>query len=57
MRKIREYLILKDSYAFQFSRSANKCLLKVAQFAAQLEKYQKAIEIYEQVCLFIFNQV
>lgn len=29
--------------------SANKCLLKVAQFAAQLEKYQKAIEIYEQI--------
>ena len=29
--------------------SANKCLLKVAQYAAQLENYQKAIEIYEQV--------
>jgi len=31
------------------SASANKCLLKVAQFAGQLEQYQKAIEIYEQV--------
>ncbi|NWY39490.1 SNAB protein, partial [Sylvia atricapilla] len=30
-------------------RSANKCLLKVAAYAAQLEQYQKAIEIYEQV--------
>ena len=29
--------------------SANKCLLKVAQYAAQLENYQKAIQIYEQV--------
>lgn len=34
--------------------SANKCLLKVASYSAQLEQYQKAIEIYEQVChLFI----
>lgn len=31
--------------------SANKCLLKVAAYAAQLEQYQKAIEIYEQVRL------
>lgn len=29
--------------------SANKCLLKVALYAAQLEQYDKAIEIYEQV--------
>uniref|UniRef100_A0A3B4CGT4 N-ethylmaleimide-sensitive factor attachment protein, alpha a n=1 Tax=Pygocentrus nattereri TaxID=42514 RepID=A0A3B4CGT4_PYGNA len=29
--------------------SANKCLLKVATYAAQLEQYQKAIEIYEQI--------
>ena len=29
--------------------SANKCLLKVATYAAQLEQYPKAIEIYEQV--------
>lgn len=29
--------------------SANKCLLKVAQYAAQLEDYDKAISIYEQV--------
>lgn len=35
--------------------SANKCLLKVAAYAAQLEQYQKAIEIYEQVRLFFFN--
>ncbi|CAN0367518.1 unnamed protein product [Lampetra fluviatilis] len=30
-------------------RTANKCLLKVAAYAAQLEQYLKAIEIYEQV--------
>lgn len=29
--------------------SANKCLLKVAMFAAQMEKYDKAIQIYEKV--------
>ncbi|KAL7642757.1 UNVERIFIED_CONTAM: hypothetical protein RMT77_006045 [Armadillidium vulgare] len=29
--------------------SSNKCLLKVAQFAAQMENYEKAIKIYEQV--------
>jgi len=29
--------------------SANKCMLKVAQYAAQLEDYDKAIQIYEQV--------
>ncbi len=32
-----------------YSSSANKCLLKVAQYAAQLEQYAKAIQIYEQV--------
>jgi alpha-soluble NSF attachment protein len=29
--------------------SANQCKQKVAQFAAQLEQYQKAIEIYEEI--------
>lgn len=33
----------------QNQSSANKCLLKVATYAAQLEQYPKAIEIYEQV--------
>ena len=31
--------------------SANKCYLKVAQFSAQLENYEKAIELYEQVAI------
>jgi alpha-soluble NSF attachment protein len=30
-------------------RLANKCLLKIAQIAADLEKYDVAIEKYEQV--------
>jgi len=29
--------------------SANKCLLRVAQYSAQLEKYDKAIQIYQDV--------
>uniref|UniRef100_A0A8V5GVD6 Uncharacterized protein n=1 Tax=Melopsittacus undulatus TaxID=13146 RepID=A0A8V5GVD6_MELUD len=37
----------------QYSRyshsSANKCLLKVATYAAQLEQYPRALDIYEQV--------
>lgn len=35
--------------------SANKCLLKVAQYAAQLENYDKAIQIYQQVrCISVY---
>lgn len=37
-----------------FLSSANKCLLKVGAYCAQLEQYQKAIEIYEQVLLSLF---
>ena len=29
--------------------SANKCMLKVAEYSATLEKYEKAIKIYETV--------
>lgn len=36
-------------YLSSFS-SANKCLLKVGFYCAQLEQYPKAIEIFEQVC-------
>jgi len=31
--------------------AANNCLLKVALFAAQLEQYDKAIKIYEQIAI------
>ncbi|EEF41529.1 alpha-soluble nsf attachment protein, putative [Ricinus communis] len=33
----------------EVTTSANQCKQKVAQFAAQLEQYQKAIEIYEEI--------
>ncbi|KAG8644843.1 alpha-soluble NSF attachment protein 2 [Manihot esculenta] len=33
----------------EVTTSANQCKQKVAQFAAQLEKYQKAVEIYEEI--------
>uniref|UniRef100_A0A7N5ZZ03 N-ethylmaleimide-sensitive factor attachment protein, alpha b n=1 Tax=Anabas testudineus TaxID=64144 RepID=A0A7N5ZZ03_ANATE len=51
--KVRWFVILPHHgksllLIFLFS-SANKCLLKVATYAAQLEQYPKAIEIYEQV--------
>lgn len=40
-----------------FLSSANKCLLKVGAYCAQLEQYQKAIEIYEQVCTTFISTV
>lgn len=36
-----------------FDSSANKCLVKVAQYAAQLEQYEKAISIYEEVRFYL----
>lgn len=33
----------------EVTTSANQCKQKVAQYAAQLEQYQKAIEIYEEI--------
>ena len=35
--------------------SANKCMLKVAMYAAQLENYERAIRIYEQVNIILLN--
>jgi len=40
--------------------SANKCLLKVAQYSAQRELFEKAAEIYEQVsvlCRFVSTMI
>ncbi|OCT77710.1 hypothetical protein XELAEV_18028804mg [Xenopus laevis] len=49
-KAIAHYEQSADYYKGEESNSsANKCLLKVATYAAQLEQYQKAIEIYEQV--------
>jgi len=47
---ITNYQIAADFYEGEGSTSsANSCLLKVALFCAQLEKYDKAIELYEKI--------
>jgi alpha-soluble NSF attachment protein len=47
---IEAYQTAGEYYEGENSNSAaNQCWLKVAQFSAQLEKYDKAIEIYEKV--------
>jgi alpha-soluble NSF attachment protein len=47
---ISAYQLSADYYEGEgSSSSANACLLKVALFSAQLERYDKAIELYEQV--------
>jgi len=47
---ISAYQLSADYYEGEGSTSsANQCLLKVALFSAQLERYDKAIELYEQV--------
>ncbi|KAL5008034.1 hypothetical protein ScPMuIL_013615 [Solemya velum] len=49
-KAVSSYEQASDYYRGEESNSAaNKCLLKVAQYSAQLENYEKAIEIYEQV--------
>ncbi|XP_030576979.1 N-ethylmaleimide-sensitive factor attachment protein, beta b isoform X2 [Archocentrus centrarchus] len=49
-KAIAHYEQAADYYKGEESNSsANKCLLKVGAYCAQLEQYQKAIEIYEQV--------
>lgn len=49
-RSVQHYEQAADYFKGEESTSsANKCMLKVAQYAAQLEDYEKAIQIYEQV--------
>lgn len=49
-RSVHHYEQAADYFKGEESiSSANKCLLKVAQYAAQLKNYKKAIQIYEQV--------
>ncbi|XP_054714269.1 alpha-soluble NSF attachment protein-like [Uloborus diversus] len=44
------YAQAADYYRGEESNSsANKCLLSVAKYSAQLEQFEKAIEIYEQI--------
>lgn len=52
-RAVQHYEQAADYFKGEESNSsANKCMLKVAQYAAQLENYDKAIQIYEQVFTF-----
>jgi len=47
---IKHYEQAADYYKGEESASsANRCLLSVARYAAQLEQYQKAIDIYEEI--------
>ncbi|XP_019872531.1 alpha-soluble NSF attachment protein [Aethina tumida] len=49
-RAVQHYEQAADYFLGEESNSsANKCLLKVAQYAAQLENYEKAIQIYQDV--------
>lgn len=51
-KAIVNYEQAADYYKGEESNSsANKCYLKVAQFSAQLESYEKAIELYEQIAM------
>ncbi|XP_028138843.1 alpha-soluble NSF attachment protein [Diabrotica virgifera virgifera] len=49
-RAVQHYEQAADYFRGEESNaSANKCLLKVAQYAAQLENYEKAVGIYQEV--------
>ncbi|KAF0027779.1 hypothetical protein F2P81_020520 [Scophthalmus maximus] len=49
---IAHYEQAADYYKGEESNSsANKCLLKVGHYSAQLEQYPKAVEIYEQLAI------
>nr|XP_002119495.1 alpha-soluble NSF attachment protein-like [Ciona intestinalis] len=51
-KAIAHYEKAADYYDGEDSKSsANKCWLKVAAYAAQLQQYTKAIELYERVAL------
>ncbi|CAL9236323.1 unnamed protein product [Arabidopsis halleri] len=39
----------------EVASSANQCKLKIAQYAAQLQQYEKAIKIYEEVAQYSLN--
>lgn len=55
-KAITNYEQAADYYKGEESNSsANKCLVKVAEFSAQLESYEKAIEIYEQLGMYAMD--
>ena len=49
-KAVQYYEMAADSYrADRSTASANKCLLNVANYSALKQKYEKAIEIYEEI--------
>lgn len=49
-KAVEHYTKAADYYTCEESiTTANRCLLNVARYAAQLENYQRAIEIYEKI--------
>uniref|UniRef100_A0A6G1SIM9 Soluble NSF attachment protein n=1 Tax=Aceria tosichella TaxID=561515 RepID=A0A6G1SIM9_9ACAR len=49
-KAVEHYSKAADYYQCEESNtSANRCLLNVARYAAQLEQYEKAIQIYESI--------
>lgn len=55
-KAIANYEQAADYYKGEESNSsANKCLVKVAEYSAQLENYEKAIEIYEQLGMYAMD--
>ncbi|VDK57290.1 unnamed protein product, partial [Cylicostephanus goldi] len=49
---IQHYQKAADYYKGEEAKSsATKCLIKVAQYAAQLEQYQKAISVFEEIAM------
>lgn len=56
-RAMQHYEQAADYFRGEESTSAaNKCMLKLAQYAAQTEHYDKAIQIYEQVTYLYWPQ-
>lgn len=50
---IQHYQKAADYYKGEESKSsATKCLIKVAQYAAQLEQYQRAIGVFEEIAMY-----
>lgn len=55
-KAVANYEHAADYYKGEESNSsANKCLVKVAEYSAQMENYTKAIEIYEQLAMYAMD--
>lgn len=55
-KAVANYEQAADYYKGEESNSsANKCLVKVAEYSAQMENYTKAIEIYEQLAMYAMD--